>query len=681
MAEFKGFVGQAYTADSLLADAQSCVNLYIEAIESGDGQNVAFLRETPGLTLAVTLPPGGIGEGGIRGIWVGEERLFVVSGKNLYEVFEDHTYTLFGELANDGLPVQIFPNGNQLFLVTAGQGWVTSGSTPEPALYPNRFGQVSIDATGLIVTWLSGMKFDADMVGGRIFIDTVPYVVTTFNSDTEIVISESAGESAGSGYQMALAVEGTVDTDGSTTITWESGLQFDDTMVGNTIDISPPAIPGGSTTFTVVSVTDATHLVVDRAIAVSLSPRDFSATVPVFASQGAFLDGVFIAAKPNSKQMNNSEIDDGENWPLLYKASKQSYPDNIRSLLADHEELYVFGTTKETEVWSANPASNAFAFARNPGGVMPHACVAAFSPVNLADGVAWLGGGDKGWTVAYRATGFVPVRVSTHAIEAEWATYPDTSDAVSFSYTEQGHEFWVINFPSGNATWVYDATAAAWHRRGYWNGTSLDRQLQMFHGYVFGRHYVGDYSNGNLYIQSLDADDDNGQPILRQRAAPHLNNQHRWSTYGDFELLVDTATPLVGVVATHGSVNVEWVSGSTFNAAMEGLYIVIGGERVKVATVTDSTHLVLSTIVNLLGDQPYRASYPARPTMTLDWSDDGGYNWHAGKDKTPNGIAGKALRTIWRRIGRSLDRIFRISWFSSGKTSIVSAYLSVESED
>lgn len=270
------------------------------------------------------------------------------------------------------------------------------------------------------------------------------------------------------------------------------------------------------------------------------------------------------------------------------------------------------------------------------------------------------------------------MRVSTHAIEAEWRKYPETSDAVSFVYTEEGHEFWVITFPAGNATWVYDATAACWHRRGWWNGTSLDRQRQMFHGYCFGRHYVGDWANGKLYIQSLDYATDNGDSILRQRAAPHLNNEHKNATFNSFELLLDAATQLIGTVTAHGSVNVEWVSGPQFAAAMTGLGITIGGESLIVATVTDPTHLVLAAAAGTSGTQPFRALYPTKPNFVLDWSDDGGYTWHAGKTKTPNGRAGRALRTIWRRLGFAIDRIFRVSWFSTGKTSIVNAYVEVD---
>lgn len=676
MAVFANFTGQSYQADSLLADAQSAMNCFLEGVESKEGQNTAYLRLTPGLTLSVTLPTTPV-----RGIWIGEQSIYAVGGQFLYQLLQqtgtvttngtavtwvsgskfDNTHgaagntiwingvqytvstynsstsiTLTGSagvqavavafvcmtyvqissqgIGNDGLPVQMLQNGNQLMLISAGQTWMALGPTTiVPALFPNRFGNVSVDATGLIVTWVSGTTFDSTMVGKLIYINTVPYGVATVTIPvsgvaTVLGLSSAAPTTASAPYQMTLPVIGYASAIG-TAVTWQSGPgiggttgpEFDSSMAGNTIVL-------GANTFTVAAFVDATHLTLATS-AGTTGTVAFSTSVPVYASQGAYLDGVFIVCAPNSSKMNSSNILDGTTWNLLNFASKQSWPDNINALLADHETLNVFGTTYETEAWQTNPASSAFALQRDPGQVMLHGSVAPFAPVSLGEGIAWLAGTRNGWTVAYRATGFLPGRISTHAIEKAWASYPTTSDAVSYVYIDEGHEFWVINFPSGNATWVYDATAGAWHQRGWWNGASWDRQRQMFHGFVFGNHYVGDWQNGNIYIQSTNAATDNGTVIMRQRAAPHLNTEHLWSFYNYFELLTDA---------------------------------------------------------------------PAGTVFILDWSDDGAQTWHAGLSTSPNGIAGQATRVIWRRLGRSRDRIWRITFSTAGKGALVTAYLGVE---
>jgi len=523
--------------------------------------------------------------------------MFVAAGSKLYEVFSNNTYNLRGDIANDGNPVQMFPNGNQLFVVSAGQAWVDTGTAVIPAIFPNRFGTVSVDTTGLIVTWLSGTQFDASMVGGIIYIDSAPFTVTSYTSATVIGISEPAQTTGSATYQMALAVTGTATSNGTTTLTWASGLQFDDAMPGQTISFN-------GSNYLIATFVDATHITVNATIATHAATA-FSITQPVYALQGAFLDGSFIITPAFSKTMYSSAPNDGTTWDLLNFAKKEAYPDNIAAILSDHEELYVLGT-QTSEVWRSDPSNTSFGYSRDPSAFMHRGCVAPWSLVHIGDGVAWLGGDPRGWTVAYRATGYVPARISTHAIEAVWASYTTTADAVAFTYQDEGHEFWVISFPSGNATWVYDATAGAWHRRGWWNGASWDRTRQAFHGYVFGAHYVGDWQNGNLYIQSTGVYDDNGTAIYRQRAAPHLNTEHLWTFYSAFELLTE------------------------------------------------------------LGNNS---------TFILDWSDDGGVTWHAGVSITS---AAATARYVWRRLGRSRDRVFRITMTAAAKQSIVSAYIQLQ---
>lgn len=85
--KFPGFIGAAYQLDSVNVDAQRCVNLYPEAIESGFGKEgqVAYLRGTPGLRKIAS-----IGDGPIRCIHTDSiGRIFVVSGAKVYHLAKD----------------------------------------------------------------------------------------------------------------------------------------------------------------------------------------------------------------------------------------------------------------------------------------------------------------------------------------------------------------------------------------------------------------------------------------------------------------------------------------------------------------------------------------------------------------------------------------------------------------
>lgn len=77
-----GFIGAAYTLDSVNVDAQRCVNMYPEVIESGAGKEgqAAYLKTTPGLEKVLE-----VGEGPIRCLHVDSiGRIFVVSKNKLY---------------------------------------------------------------------------------------------------------------------------------------------------------------------------------------------------------------------------------------------------------------------------------------------------------------------------------------------------------------------------------------------------------------------------------------------------------------------------------------------------------------------------------------------------------------------------------------------------------------------
>jgi len=78
---------------------------------------------------------------------------------------------------------------------------------------------------------------------------------------------------------------------------------------------------------------------------------------------------------------------------------------------------------------------------------------------------------------------------------------------------------------------VYDFGEKLWHKRGWWNGTSNDRQRGAFHGYVFGKHFLGDWSTGAVYQASTSFFTDNATAIYRIRTAPHLSQENDRTFY------------------------------------------------------------------------------------------------------------------------------------------------------
>ena len=468
-----GFIGPGYQSASIRADCQRSLNLFPEVVESGKGKNSMYLLGTPGVSTWITLPASPI-----RGILAAGAplttgaRLFVVAGATLYEVFANGTFTARGSVGNDGLPVQMMVNGNQLFVVSAGTGYIDNGVSPISASITLGRGIVTTVNSGgqTAVTLLSGDSFGVGMIG-------------------QILVLGGTGYSGGVSYTVAASPAPTLTT---LYLTTNAGANPAPGIVYN--------VP----------------------------------TSGLSASSGAFLDGYFIVANVDSKQFNISNINDGTYWRALDFGVKQGYPDNIGKVLVDHRDLWLFGS-ETTEVWRNTGAAN-FPFERDPSGYIQQGIAAPNTACSLANGVAWLGGDSRGNIIAWYAQGYQPMRISTHAIEQAWQGYSVISDAVSFTYQENGHQFWVINFPAGMQTWVYDFTAKLWHERGYWTGAVIQRGRANCHAYCYGHHIVGDWTNGNLYYQSLATFTDDGAAIYRIRTAPHISNEDKEIFYHRFRL-------------------------------------------------------------------------------------------------------------------------------------------------
>jgi hypothetical protein len=508
------FQGGSYLADSPNWSADRTVNLFSEVGEASSAKSPARLRGTPGLDLFTTLPTSPI-----RGSWVNEYRLFVGAGSRSYEVFENGSYHDQGEIGDDvtHTPVQMFPNGIQLFIVSAGRGYVDTGT----------------EILALNVTSLAG----------------------------------------------------TVTTSG-TTVDWTGGDLFDLTMAGEAVTIN-------GVSYTVASVRGDNKQLTLTATAGAQTNVNYASTVPLTARTGAFLDGYFVAARPNSKQFNISDLYNGLVWDPLEFGVKMGYPDNIASIIADHEELWLLGT-ETTEVWR-NTGNADFPFERDLGAFIHQGCAAPWSVVRLNNGVAWLGGDARGRLIAWRAQGFMPVRVSTHAVEQAWRSYSEVSDAIGFAYRMDGHEFWQINFPTADATWEYDALTNFWHEKDSYLGGAYGRHRARCHGYVWGKHLVGDYDSGKIYEMTPTAYDDAGSPIRRIRQAPHLSDEQIRHFFHRLQLDMETGS---GV---------------------------------------------------------------ADPEMILEWSDDGGHTWSTPFTITAGALNEFSKRVIWRRLGESRDRVFRVS--------------------
>lgn len=234
-----------------------------------------------------------------------------------------------------------------------------------------------------------------------------------------------------------------------------------------------------------------------------------------------FLDGYFIFNEPNSQRFWITSLYDGSNIDALDFASAEGSPDGLVAVAVDHREAWMFGTNS-VEVWYDSGATD-FPFERIQGAYNEIGCVAAYSVAKLDNGLFWLGADARGRGIVYRANGYTGQRISTHAVEWAIQQYSNISDAIGYTYQQDGHAFYVLIFPTARTTWVYDVATQAWHERAGWENGEFVRHRSNCQMSFNSEIVVGDYNSGKIYAFDKNVYDDDGdiQKWLRSwRALP-----------------------------------------------------------------------------------------------------------------------------------------------------------------
>jgi hypothetical protein len=297
-------------------------------------------------------------------------------------------------------------------------------------------------------------------------------------------------------------------------------------------------------------------------------------------------------------------------------ASAEGDPDDIMAIIANQRNLWILNE-RTYEIWS-NVGNADFPFERVA--FVEKGTVASHSVAQINDTVFWLGRDKSGQGSVYASQGTQFQRISTHALEQAIAGYADISSANAYTFEQSGHSFYVLNF--AEATWVYDMSTQLWHQRVALIDGELTRHRASFHTFVpeFGIHMLGDYEDNRIYQLSSTHFYDDEYPLTRIRTGPHISNKGEWIVFNSFQLDVETGVGL--------------------NGSGQG----------------------------------------SSPIIILQWSDDGGHTWSNEKEASIGTIGARSTRVIWRRLGRSRDRVFRVIYTEPTDLTIMGAWIDMESE-
>jgi hypothetical protein len=613
MADF-GFVGPSYEAPSIYQDAQECINFYpeLDPLKQPGERGVAALYPTPGLTALLLFQ----NQQEIRGMVTlsGGDIMVVVCGPYVYAIASSYTTTMVGQLNTNTGRVGITDNGINVYIVDGVNRYTWRISSPSSAVFTG-----SISGTTLTVTAITNgtIGINQGLFGVGVSQATVITAlgtgtggVGTYTVNLSQTVASEQMNSATVGAVVTGSISGTTLTVSAVT---SGTLYIGQTIEGSTVTTQTIITAlgtgtGGAGTYTVnnsQTVTSSTLYGLNWSVLPSTDG----------AFQGGtnvdIVDNYFVYNRPDTQQFGASSVLSPIS-PALSFSSKDGAPDDLVTLIVDHREIYLLGEAS-SEVW-VDQGTIPFPFTRIPGTSTQHGIVAAFSVSRLGNSFAYLSRNNRGQAQVVQMNGYVPQRISTHAVEATLANQ-DVSDAIAWTYQLEGHEVYVISFPTLNLTWCYDIASGMWHKWLYTNNLGQYERARGNCCAVFqGQVLVGDYANGKVYKLDKTNYTDDGQHVRRLRRAPHLVTDFQRQYFDELQIQFQ---PGVGTV--NGS-----------------------GEN---------------------------------PQAMLRWSNDGGSTW-SNEHWTSIGRMGKyANRAIWRRLGTARDRVFEVSISDPVKAVIVSANL------
>ncbi len=209
-------------------------------------------------------------------------------------------------------------------------------------------------------------------------------------------------------------------------------------------------------------------------------------------------------------------------------------------------------------------------------------------------------------------------RISNFSLEQEIATYTVIDNAVAYTYQQEGHSFYVLTFPTQNITWVYDVNTSTWHQRAWLNADgSFGRHRSNCHAFFGRKNLVGDWNLGKIYQMSTLMYDDDGNPLVRLRASPHISRNDMKMGHANVEFDIETG---VGLQTGQG----------------------------------------------------------IDPHVSLRWSDDNGHTFQNSRTKSIGAAGQYRTRVRFTRLGQARDRVYELSYSEATPFTILGARINAE---
>ncbi len=257
------------------------------------------------------------------------------------------------------------------------------------------------------------------------------------------------------------------------------------------------------------------------------------------------LDGYFVFSRQDSQVIFHSDLSDASSINPLNFASAESEGDNLVALFSDKGELWAFGEDT-VEIWYNAANATGFTFSPRAGAYIDYGCAAKRSLTRFNNTIAWLD--SRKYIVM--AQGYSSIEISTEPVTSKIQGYTEVSDAIFYSYIDEGHEFLVCVFPSADKTWVYDIKTNMWHERSSTINGANKRHLGEHYIEHSGLHILSSFEDGKIFHLDKNAYLEDTQYIRREAITSHIGNENKYLGVNKLELFAETG---IGLQTGNGS--------------------------------------------------------------------------------------------------------------------------------
>lgn len=330
-----------------------------------------------------------------------------------------------------------------------------------------------------------------------------------------------------------------------------------------------------------------------------------------------WLGSYFFVGVAGKGKSQLSAPNDCTTWNGLDFFNAETIPDNLTRGEADGGggELVLFGD-RSLEFWGMSQDANVVR--RIGSAALEIGIVAAATVAKFKDGFAFLAQNKAGEVQAGSLNGHTFVSFAENDPDTNYEinnrSRTNLAAATAFSYFQDGHWFYQLNFP--DASYLYDGMTDSWSGRTS-SSTFGARHYANIRLALAQQPLVCDYRNGNIYLLDKTAYADNGEPSIFRLQTKHIFNGGNPVTINELAVEIEAGD---GLTTGQGS----------------------------------------------------------NPQIMAQWSKDGGRTWGNEVWRTLGPIGRYRIRTTWRDIGRAKDWAFRFSISDPIPRKIVLATVDLE---